>query len=465
MLKKFQKNLIYAFLAQFISMTMSVLISLILPKLLGVEEFAYWQMFVLYSSYVGLFHFGLSDGLYLRYGGTGLADMDKSLIGSQFRLMVIWQTVISIILLAAVPLFVGEPSRRFVFAMTAVYLVLANATWCMGFLFQAANETRIYSKSVILSKLLVVLYIVASLFADTHSFRQYVGFYVIAQGAAAVYCLYLGRAFLTAKWIPVKKLVAEICTNAAIGIHLTVANIAGSLTLGIGKIFVDHRWGLSAFGILSLSISLVNFALQFISQASMVLFPQLRQTDDVNRNRLYHTLDGTLGIVLCGVLMLYVPCRWLLMHWLPEYADGLSYLGILLPICVLDGKMQLLYSTYLKVLRRERELLRINLLCCGLCFALCVLFSQVSDQVVSVAYAMLAAIAVRNILSGQVLARIMQQGWCQTGIPELLLCGWFVLLNQSCSSRTAMLLYAGGYLLVCVKNRKQLSAMTGKSGL
>lgn len=464
-MKKFQKNLIYAFSAQFISMLMSVLISLILPKLLGVEEFAYWQMFILYSGYVGFFHFGLSDGLYLRYGGTSLRDMDKSLLGSQFRFMVLWQTAISVVLLAAVPVFVHEASRRFVWNMTAVYLVLANATWCLGYIFQAANETRIYSTAVIISKALVALYIITSVFADTHDFRYYIAFYVIAQGIAAAYCLYKGLAFLTAKWVWGKTLLTETHKNAAIGINLTFANIASSLTLGIGKIFVDYRWGLSAFGILSLSISLVNFALQFISQVSMVLFPQLRQTGEKDRNRLYNALDQVLGFVLCGVLILYVPCWLLLSAWLPEYAQGLSYLGVLLPVCVLDGKMQLLYNTYLKVLRRERELLWINILCCGLCFLLCVVFSEMSGSVISIAYAMLAAIAARNIISGRILAKIMQQRWNRSAISELLLCAWFVLLNQLLPANMAMLLYMAGYLAVCVGNRKKIVAVVRNSGL
>lgn len=461
-MKKFHKNLLYAFSAQFVSMGMSVLISLILPKLLGVEEFAYWQMFILYSGYVGFFHFGLSDGLYLRYGGTSLADMDKSLIGSQFRFMVLWQAVISVILLAAVPVFVGEASRRFVWKMTAIYLVLANATWCMGFIFQAANETRVYSKATIISKALVALYIVATLFLDNHDFRHYIISYVLAQGVAAVYCLYKGREFLTARWIPGKTLLAETLKNAAIGINLTFANIASSLTLGIGKIFVDHRWGLSAFGILSLSISLVNFALQFISQVSMVLFPQLRQTGEKDRVRLYNALDQILGIVLCGVLIFYVPCRLLLMAWLPEYAEGLRYLGILLPICVLDGKMQLLYTTYLKVLRKEKSLFRINIFCCGLCFVLCIAFAELSEEVISVAYAMLTAIAVRNLISGRLLARVMNQRWNKDVITDLFLCAWFVLLNQLLSANLAMLLYAGGYLLVCIWNRKKIVAIVKK---
>jgi len=430
-------------------MLMSMLISLILPKLLGVEEFAYWQLFILYSGYVGFFHFGLSDGLYLRYGGTDLDDMDKDLLGSQFRMMVAWQISISLIAFFAIPFVVQTDARRFVWVMTAIYLVLANATWCMGFIFQAANETRIYSIGIILSKALVVLYIIYTWVSHTYDYRSYIIFYVVAQGVACAFSLYKGRKFLFSKWIGFKKTVTEVVKNAAIGINLTFANIASSLTLGIGKIFVDHRWGLNAFGVLSLAVSLVNFALQFISQASMVLFPQMRQTGKEKQEVLFNSLDQVLGIFLCGALLLYTPCSYLVSAWLPDYSNSLVYLSVLLPVCVLDGKMQLLYNTYMKVFRWEKLLMAINIGSCVLSGGLCVVFSCIYNNVVSVAFAIVFAIAARNVVSSILISRVAFNRRINVStVLELVLCFWFVTVNRVFSAEVAFLCYAVAYLIV-----------------
>lgn len=64
--KSLIRNLIYAFSAQGISLILSVLMSMIVPKLLGVEDYSYWQLFIFYIGYVGFSHFGLTDGIYLR---------------------------------------------------------------------------------------------------------------------------------------------------------------------------------------------------------------------------------------------------------------------------------------------------------------------------------------------------------------------------------------------------------------
>ena len=63
------KNISYTFSANIIILLISGVLTLVVPKLLGPEEYGYWQLYVFYMSYVGLFHLGWCDGVYLRYGG------------------------------------------------------------------------------------------------------------------------------------------------------------------------------------------------------------------------------------------------------------------------------------------------------------------------------------------------------------------------------------------------------------
>jgi len=449
-LKNFQKNLIFAFSAQLISMLMSMLLSLVLPKFLGVEQYAYWQLFILYSGYVGFFHFGLSDGLYLRYGGVNRSEMNKDLIGSQFRFMIIWQVAISILIVLFIPFIIHDDSRLFVWIVTAIFLVIANATWCMGFIFQAANETRIYSIATIISKLLAVLFIIMLFLFKIYDFKLYIVAYVLAQLISSLYCLFKGKEFVLSKWVSLKTLLYETRKNISIGIKLTFANIASSLILGTGKIFVDHFWGINSFGVLSLSISLVNFILQFISQASMVFFPELRQSDEKKQYKIYNSLDNLLGILLCGALIFYSPCCWLVSNWLPSYADSLTYLAIILPICVFDGKMQLLYSTFMKVYRKEKSLLILNVGSCILCVLLCFFLTFVIKSIIAVAFAMLIAIVVRNLISSVYLVRVMKLNMNKIIFVELFLCTIFILLNNTLPLVESFIIYMIIYIAVLI---------------
>ncbi|MGG7201268.1 oligosaccharide flippase family protein [Clostridium butyricum] len=450
----FKRNLIFAIIAQGTSTLLSILITIILPKMMGVEQFAYWQLFIFYSSYVGFFHFGLSDGLYLKYGGTNIENMDKSLIGSQFRLMVIWQIVISIFVLLFIPFFIGNSERIFVWILTAIYLVVANATWCLGYIFQAANETKIYSVGTIISKVSFIFVLIIFLLMKQYDFRLYVILYVGTQAVAMIYSIIKGWDFIISKWSSINFTLRETFSNIKIGINLTFSNIASSLILGFGRGFVDSHWDINAFGVFSLSISLVNFILQFITQISMVMFPALRQVSSEKRSEIYILLRELLGITLCGVLILYVPMRIFFSWWLPDYSESMKYLSVILPICVFDGKMQMIYNTYLKVLRKERILLYINVLSCILSLLLCIALSLIYNVVIMAVLAMVIAIAIRSIISSIYLSKVMKIELEDNLIFELLLTATFIFYNVVLECWAAFIIYAitFGFVLYIKRN-------------
>lgn len=49
------RNTMIAFAAQFISLSVSVVMSLLVPKIVGVADYGYWQLFMFYTTYFWLF--------------------------------------------------------------------------------------------------------------------------------------------------------------------------------------------------------------------------------------------------------------------------------------------------------------------------------------------------------------------------------------------------------------------------
>ena len=65
-IKSIIKNLFIAFFSQGVSLLASFLTTLILPKLVSVSDYGLWQLFIFYTTYAGVFHLGLDDGVYLK---------------------------------------------------------------------------------------------------------------------------------------------------------------------------------------------------------------------------------------------------------------------------------------------------------------------------------------------------------------------------------------------------------------
>lgn len=76
-MNKIIKNFSYTLTSNIIAFLISALVTFIVPKVLGVENYSYFQLYLFYVSYTGFLHFGWADGIYLRYGGKYYEELDR----------------------------------------------------------------------------------------------------------------------------------------------------------------------------------------------------------------------------------------------------------------------------------------------------------------------------------------------------------------------------------------------------
>ena len=75
--KKLLENFSVAIISQGVGFILSAITALIVPKVLGITEYGYWQLFIFYTSYTGFFHLGLNDGFYLLKSGQTRNSLDE----------------------------------------------------------------------------------------------------------------------------------------------------------------------------------------------------------------------------------------------------------------------------------------------------------------------------------------------------------------------------------------------------
>ena len=344
-------NLAYAVVAQGIGLLSSILTSLVLPKFLGVEDYAYWQLFLLYSSYSGFALLGLNDGIYLRLGGKRYSEVNHGELKAQQCVVAVSQLFVAACCLAAVLAAGFEPYRSLVLALCVFFGLLTNLTQCLRYVFQCTNLTRISSLADLFSKGLFVAFMVTVLLAGVDSSRPFIMGYIACQALAFLYVLICARSTLRAK-AAFKGVLRTCADDVRAGLKVMVAYYADSLIVGFTRMLTDWQLGLTAFGKLSLSFSLTNFVLGFIGQVSMVAFPVLKRLDADGRREKYLAIRLLLHTALPCAYLLYVPVKLVLGLWLPAYSESLVYLALTMPLCVYSCKANLLFNTYLKMGRR-----------------------------------------------------------------------------------------------------------------
>ena len=70
-----KKGIIAILAANIINLIFNLFTNFMLPKFLSIDSYAAIKTFQLYTSYIGIFALGYSDGMYLRYGGKELAKI------------------------------------------------------------------------------------------------------------------------------------------------------------------------------------------------------------------------------------------------------------------------------------------------------------------------------------------------------------------------------------------------------
>ena len=228
------------------------------------------------------------------------------------------------------------------------------------------------------------------------------------------------------------------------------------LILGSTRFFIDNMWGITMFGKFSLALSLTNFFLLFISQVSMVLFPALKRSKKQQQYQVYSFSRNALGLLLPTIFLTYMPMKYLLGLWLPQYKESFGYLALLLPLCTFDGKMNLLCNTYFKVLRKEKFLLVINLLTMILNIILSYIGAFVLENIYIVIVFMIVSIAFRSIVSELYLAKIMKVNIVSNLIQEIFLVAFFMICTWFTSTLYAFTIFFILYILYIFINRNEV---------
>lgn len=355
------RNLTYAIIAQGIAFLSSVIMSLVVPKLLGIESYAYWQLFIMYTSYTGLFLLGVNDGIYLRLGGMRYKELDRAELRSQYVVILLSQLIVAAGCAVLLSCSDFEQDRKIVLLFVLVYGIAANMQQCLTYMFQCVNLTRITSFASMMNKAAFLPLILLLLALGIDRALPLILVYTACQYLSLAYCMICARDILLhARGFSLAKALKNSFVDISSGIKIMASYYADTSVVALTRMLADARLGLVVFGKLSFSLSLINFLLNFIGQFAMVIFPVLRRQDEGDKVKNYLLLRQVLHTVLPIAYLAYPALVVFVGAWLPEYRESLKFLGLLMPFCFYSCKANVIFNTYMKVDRNETGLLAIN---------------------------------------------------------------------------------------------------------
>lgn len=423
--RQIRKNILISVFAQCVSLIVSLIMNLIVPKFIDVSQYAYWQMYLLYISYVGVLHFGLLDGLILRYAKYDYDELNKPLLRSQF-IGLLTISVLCAFFGILIAILFGNGEIKWIVMFVSLGIVTRNVFNYTSYILQMTNRIDKYASMIIAYRLFFGVAISSLLMIGVYDFH----YFCILDLSSDLFGIIVGSKYNKGLYFgkTVKTVVAfrELKNNLSSGLMLMLANWSSFLLTGSARLIIQWNWNEITFGFVSFSFSVINLFLTFVSAISAVLFPSLKRIQKKEFSILFQRIKNGINPLLICILILYYPGCWILNKWIPDYAISLKYLGILLPIIISSSKIGLLTNNYMKALRKEKMLFGINIISIIIAIGMFVLSAYYFDDLKILLICIVLIMEMKSIALEWVIMFLLKINEYKESIIEIIMISIFI---------------------------------------
>ncbi len=348
--------------AQAVALGVGLIKSLVLPATMSVEGFAYWQVYVLYSGFVGVCAFGYTDGVYLLYGGCDYKDLPFERLRGANRVYCVLLVALSVVL-GCLAMLGDDAQRSFAFVFVAADVFMLCMSGLCTYVLQVTNQFKRYSFCTVVDKVIFLAAAVCLAAAGLTDFRLFVAVDAATKAVALAFFVWYCRDVLFGRAAALAASAREALSYTRTGISLMFANFSSMLISNFGRFIIDWLGDLVSYAYYSFGNSVTNLVLTFVTAVSSVLYPKLKRVADSELDSYYMRIDKAMLPIVTVGLLLYFPAFWLVGLFYAKYAPMLAYLNVMFVSAVFQAKMGILVNTFYKTLRMERRMLIANAQC------------------------------------------------------------------------------------------------------
>lgn len=449
-------NVARAVSANLFSLVMSTILVLVVPKLVGVTDYGYWQLYVFYLSWVGVLHLGWVDGIYLKIAGQHYASLDFPRLTSQFWSCFSWMALLGAGMLAFGLSGAVDANLSFLFVMLAPGVILVCSNSFLNFVLQSTNRIAQYARITMIERAVFASLVAVFMGVGIREFRYLVLAEVVARLSTFAYLSSRCHEIVYRRPRISREDVAEIADNVRIGSKLLVANLASLGVIGVARMMIQRQWGVEVFGKLSLALGVANLVMVLVSALGVVAFPMLKRASTDSLPRAFVSIRSAFTYLVLTAMLIYFPLREVLVAWLPDYADGLRYLALLFPIGLYDGKMRLLVDSFWKAMRRESLMSLVNLGAVAFAAVWSIVAALALNNLDLSVLGIVITVAVRSLVGEVLVARDLGIATIGRSVVWATLTIAFMVLGWFDPSWSAIGTYAVLLAVVMAGDRKQI---------
>lgn len=442
--------------SQALNIASGFLKALLVPLVCTLHDYAYWQIYAFYAVYVGIFTLGYNDGIYLRFGGSDLEAMAKPKFRTANLIYLHW-LVLCGLALSFVSTWSEDVSRQFIFSAIALNVVVAGLTGNVFLTLQCTGKMKEFSILNSIDKTIFIIGIVVLI--SLKKADLYTLIYLDMATKLVVFGAILWKYgyLFKGKFVRARLGAEELVRNIGSGSNLLIANLAGMLVLGAGRIVVEFNGEIANYAHYAFAVSIANVVLSSVTALSIVIYPSLRRQPSDRHLESFSGTCTTYSIFLFLMLSCYFPSVIFIENVAVKFEPVLAILNAMFVITVMQGKMQLVNNTYFKVLRLERPMLIANLVAVSVVIPVSLVGYALSQTLAAIAFATLA-VMVLLVYGSEFYLRRRMGGALPTGaLVEVGLLVLFMTITTICKLPYAIVGWICFGSFVAYMNRAELA--------
>ncbi len=387
--KREKIDIFLSILVNFFTLLVSVLVGFYIPKYMSVETFANYRTYCLYAGYVGFFHLGFINGVYLKYGSFDYDELPKRRFRAYTRILFVSQIVFQIILIGILFWFKGTTILISPFFFVIIFIFLSNVNIYFLLIDQFTKRFRLDMLIQLLQSVLMGLGFVILLICKVDNYIPFLLVILLENIISLIILCSFNKELIWGGGVDYKGIFKDVGERVANGFFVMLGEFLGIFVVTIDVLIVNLFMSVMDFSIYSFAYSIIAFLFQLSSVIAKFVFPYLKRTSEEKRKDLYDKMKSYVLLYSAIIAGLSLFICYLIPLFIPQYKDSILIIRILGILILFRGIQELVCSNYFKVLDEVKSFTKV--------YMVALLIALVTDAVAFLMFHSMIAIAVASV--------------------------------------------------------------------
>ena len=336
------KNIFRVLFSNIGTTAIGLISSLLFPRIMEVNEYASYQTYVLYLSYITILHLGLPTGMFIKYGGKVFSEIDKAKYKGEMRLLLIILSFFSIMVTVG-----GVITNKNILILVCISILTYDYVKSYLTLLQAWGDFKKYSLLNIVAPA-AICFIAALIYflSGSLSGASYIYVYMLVY-IVLFLLLVLDLIAITKSEKAIGKIITkDNIDTIKLGLTICIGSYVGSLFHSVDKQYIKMFFEDVQFAMYSFAMSMQTIMTVLITSLSQPMYFQLAASGMSEKD--YRSVKELLLVFGSLSSCAYYACSIMVKWFIPKYIDSIRVIAIFFAIFPAMAVINCLYINLYK---------------------------------------------------------------------------------------------------------------------